>query len=81
MTSLRRRTPVTLNILKPGPTVLRQYPDSSRLQLVVSLETELVVASDVVNAVLAAEGWKTYTIYIFQSSASGSWKEHRVMDT
>ena len=37
--------------LRPAPTIAQPYPDFAQLQFVVSFETELVVASAVINAV------------------------------
>jgi hypothetical protein len=49
--------------LTPAPVVSRPYPDYSQLQFVVSFETELVLASAVINSVLTKEGWKIYTMH------------------
>ena len=49
--------------LKPEPVVSRPYPDFAQLQIVVSFQTELVVASAVINAVLTKNGWKIYTMH------------------
>merc|ERR1711939_1021155 len=49
--------------LKPEPVVSRPYPDFAQLQCVVSFETELVVASAVINSVLTKNGWKIYTMH------------------
>jgi hypothetical protein len=49
--------------LKPEPVVSRPYPDFAQLQFVVSFETELVLASAVVNSVLTRDGWKIYTMH------------------
>ncbi|KFZ02023.1 hypothetical protein V500_00473 [Pseudogymnoascus sp. VKM F-4518 (FW-2643)] len=51
------------NLLSPAPNVSRPYADYSQLQIVVSFETELVVASAVINAVLTNAGWKIYTMH------------------
>ena len=51
------------NFLKPAPTVSRPYPDFSQLQFVVSFETEIVLGSAVINAVLTKEGWRIYTMH------------------
>jgi hypothetical protein len=49
--------------LRPEPNVQRPYADFAQLQFVVSFETELVVASAVINAVLTQHGWKLYTMH------------------
>ena len=49
--------------LTPSPNVARPYPDFSQLQFIISFETEIVLASAVVNAVLTKEGWKIYTMH------------------
>lgn len=49
--------------LNPGPKVDRLYPDYAHLQFVVSFETEIVVASAVINSILTKEGWKIYTMH------------------
>ncbi|KAK6201783.1 hypothetical protein LQW54_009362 [Pestalotiopsis sp. IQ-011] len=49
--------------LKPAPSVERAYDDFELLQFVISFETELVVASAVVKAVLTKDGWKIYTMH------------------
>lgn len=49
--------------LTPAPKIVRPYPDYAQLQFVVSFETELVLASAVINAVLTKDGWKIYTMY------------------
>lgn len=49
--------------LTPAPTIVRPYADFAQLQFVVSFETELVVASAVINSVLTKEGWKIYTMH------------------
>lgn len=49
--------------LKPVPVVDRAYDDFAQLQFVISFETELVVASAVIKAVLTKEGWKIYTMH------------------
>ncbi|KAE8423796.1 hypothetical protein BDV36DRAFT_303184 [Aspergillus pseudocaelatus] len=46
--------------LEPVPSVSRPYTDYSYLQFVVSFETEIVIASAVINAVLTQEGWRIY---------------------
>lgn len=51
------------NLLSPAPNISRPYADYSQLQIVVSFETELVVASAVINAVLTRAGWKIYTMH------------------
>ncbi|KAJ5361832.1 hypothetical protein N7541_002676 [Penicillium brevicompactum] len=57
------------NLLEPAPKVSRPYPDFSQLQFVLSFETEIVVASAVVNAVLTKnEGWKIYTMHTVAES-------------
>jgi hypothetical protein len=50
-------------LLSPAPTIARPYPDYAQLQFVVSFETELVVASAVINSVLTNQGWKLYTMH------------------
>ncbi|KAI0886891.1 FAD/NAD(P)-binding domain-containing protein [Annulohypoxylon maeteangense] len=52
-----------LEFLKPAPKIDRPYPDYAQLQFVISFETEVVVASAVVNAVLTRDGWKIYTMH------------------
>ncbi|KAA8642658.1 hypothetical protein EYZ11_011570 [Aspergillus tanneri] len=49
--------------LTPAPTVSHSQPDFAQLQFVVSFETQIVVASAVINAVLTKEGWKIYTMH------------------
>ncbi|OQV06668.1 hypothetical protein CLAIMM_11209 [Cladophialophora immunda] len=49
--------------LKPAPNVARPFADFAQLQFVVSFETELVIASAVINSVLTKEGWKIYTMH------------------
>lgn len=49
--------------LTPAPQIARPYPDYAQLQFVVSFETEVVVASAVINAVLTKDGWKIYTMH------------------
>jgi hypothetical protein len=50
--------------LSPAPKVARPYPDFQHLQFVVSFETDKVVASAVINAVLTrSDGWKIYTMH------------------
>lgn len=49
--------------LTPRPNVSRPYSDFAQLQFVVSFETELVVASAVINSVLTKEGWKIYNMH------------------
>ncbi|KAJ4269875.1 hypothetical protein NW762_001544 [Fusarium torreyae] len=49
--------------LKPAPTVDRAYDDFAQLQIIVSFETELVIASAVIKAVLTKDGWKIYTMH------------------
>lgn len=49
--------------LEPAPSVSHPYPDFSQLQFVVSFETEVVLASAVINAVLTQQGWKIYTMH------------------
>ncbi|SPO00336.1 probable flavoprotein involved in K+ transport [Cephalotrichum gorgonifer] len=49
--------------LKPTPKIDRPYPDYTQLQFVVSFETEVVIASAVINAVLTKDGWKSYTMH------------------
>ncbi|KAL4893491.1 hypothetical protein BDV59DRAFT_207605 [Aspergillus ambiguus] len=62
--SLLPKTKATnFKFLTPNPTVARPYPDFSQLQFVVSFETELVIASAVINSVLTKEGWKIYTMH------------------
>ena len=49
--------------MSPAPAILRPYPDYTHLQFVVSFETERVLGSAVVNAVLTKdEGWRIYTL-------------------
>ncbi|KAF5511864.1 putative indole-3-pyruvate monooxygenase YUCCA4 [Colletotrichum siamense] len=49
--------------LAPAPVVDRPYDDFAQLQFVVSFETDLVVASAVIKAVLTKDGWKIYTMH------------------
>lgn len=49
--------------LKPAPVVDRPYDDFAQLQFVLSFETELVIASAVIKAVLTKEGWRIYTLH------------------
>lgn len=49
--------------LRPAPKISRPYSDFGQLQFIVSFETEVVVASAVVNSVLTKEGWKIYTMH------------------
>lgn len=63
-TDLLPKTKATIfRFLKPAPTVTRPYADFAQLQFVVSFETELVVASAVINSVFTKEGWKIYTMH------------------
>ncbi|KAI1455145.1 FAD/NAD(P)-binding domain-containing protein [Annulohypoxylon moriforme] len=63
-TDLFPNTKVTnLQFLKPVPKIDRPYPDYAQLQFVVSFETEVVIASAVINSVLTKEGWKIYTMH------------------
>lgn len=81
--------------LKPSPKVDRPYPDYAQLQFVVSFETEVVVASAVVNAVLTKYGWRIYFMHtvaekLIQFPEVGpndghmtgaiSWEKQRVLD-
>ncbi|KAK5688070.1 hypothetical protein LTS10_000048 [Elasticomyces elasticus] len=52
-----------LSLLKPEPVISRPYPDFAQLQLVLSFETELVIASAVLKYVYTKEGWKIYTMH------------------
>ncbi|KAL4938695.1 hypothetical protein BDV06DRAFT_225748 [Aspergillus oleicola] len=56
------------NFLAPEPVVSRPYPDFSHLQFVVSFETEIVLASAVINAVLTQDGWRIYTMHTVAES-------------
>lgn len=56
------------NFLEPAPSVSRPYPDFSQLQIVVSFETEIVLASAVINAVLTQDGWRIYTMHTVAES-------------
>lgn len=49
--------------MNPAPKIVRAYDDFSHLQLVVSFETELALASAVINAVLTQDGWRIYTMH------------------
>lgn len=60
---LARTKARNLKFLRPDPKLQRPYPDFAQLQIVLSFETQLVVASAVVNAVLTLEGWKIYTMH------------------
>ncbi|CAI7590755.1 unnamed protein product [Penicillium pancosmium] len=51
------------DFLEPAPSVSHPYPDFSQLQFVVSFETEVVLASAVINAVFTQDGWKIYTMH------------------
>jgi hypothetical protein len=50
-------------LIAPAPKVDRPYPDFSRLQFVVSFETEVVLGSAVINTVFTKESWKIYTMH------------------
>lgn len=53
-----------LKLLAPAPRVDRPYTDFAQLQFVLAFETELVVASAVINAVLTAtDGWRIYNMH------------------
>lgn len=69
-TDLLPQTEATnFNLLQPAPKVSRPYPDFSQLQFVVSFETEIVLASAVINAVLTKDGgWKIYTMHTVAES-------------
>jgi hypothetical protein len=56
-------TASNFEFLAPAPEISRPYEDYSQLQFVVSFETELVVASAVINAVLTKDGWRIYTMH------------------
>jgi hypothetical protein len=56
------------NFIEPAPSVSRPYPDFSQLQFVVSFETEIVLASAVINAVLTQDGWRIYTMHTVAES-------------
>ncbi|KAL2399054.1 hypothetical protein ABEF93_007269 [Exophiala dermatitidis] len=58
-----KTTASNFKFLTPAPQVSRPHPDYSQLQFIVSFETELVIASAVVNAVLTKEGWRIYTMH------------------
>lgn len=49
--------------LQPQPKIHRPYPDYTYLQYVASFETDKVLGSAVINAVLTREGWKIYTMH------------------
>jgi hypothetical protein len=49
--------------LTPAPVILRPYPDFAQLQFVISFETDLVLASAVINSILTKDGWKIYTMH------------------
>lgn len=49
--------------LKPAPKIDRPYPDYAQLQFIVSFETNVVLASAVINAVLTRGGWRIYTMH------------------
>jgi len=51
------------DFLKPAPSIERPYPDFAQLQIVVSFETELVMASAVIKAVFTRDGWRIYTMH------------------
>lgn len=51
------------HFLTPTPKIQRPYPDFAQLQFVVGFETEVVLASAVVNAVLTKGGWKIYNMH------------------
>ncbi|CAI7654862.1 unnamed protein product [Penicillium glandicola] len=55
-------------LIKPAPVVSRPYDDFAQLQFVVSFETEIVLASAVINAVLTQDGWKIYTMHTIAES-------------
>ena len=84
------------NFMTPAPVIQRPYPDFAQLQFVVSFETEAVVASAVINAVLTKEGWKIYTMHTVAEemkqfpevppmdghmTGSVSWEAQRAADT
>ncbi|KAG5757840.1 hypothetical protein H9Q72_014020 [Fusarium xylarioides] len=51
-------------LLNPPPEIERFYDDYAHLKFVVSFDTELVIASAVIKAVLTKdEGWKIYTMH------------------
>ncbi|PKX97865.1 uncharacterized protein P174DRAFT_426227 [Aspergillus novofumigatus IBT 16806] len=56
------------DFLEPATSVPRPYPDFSPLQFVVSFETEIVLASAVINAVLTQDGWRIYTMHTVAES-------------
>ncbi|GFF55022.1 hypothetical protein IFM58399_09972 [Aspergillus lentulus] len=56
------------DFLEPAPSVFRPYPDFSQLQFVVSFETDIVLASAVINAVLTPDGWRIYTMHTVAES-------------
>lgn len=53
----------TFKLLNPQPNFQRPYDDYAQLQFVVSFETDLVVASAVINAILTKDGWRIYTMH------------------
>lgn len=60
---LPRTRAFNFGFLRPAPAVIQPYPDFTQLQFVVSFETELVIASAVINAVFTKEGWQVYTMH------------------
>ncbi|KAJ5776322.1 uncharacterized protein N7511_001333 [Penicillium nucicola] len=56
------------NLINPAPAVSRPYDDFAQLQFVVSFETEVVLASAVINAVLTQDGWRIYTMHTVAES-------------
>ncbi|KAJ5690895.1 hypothetical protein N7462_005287 [Penicillium macrosclerotiorum] len=57
--------------LEPAPSVSRPYPDFAQLQFAVSFETEIVLSSAVINAVLTQNGWRIYTMHTVAESLKG----------
>ncbi|KAK4937548.1 hypothetical protein LTR10_021840 [Elasticomyces elasticus] len=83
------------NFLKPSPRVDRPYPEYAQLQFVVSFETEVVVASAVINAVLTKDGWRIYFMHTVAEklkqfpevapndghmTGAISWEKQRILD-
>ncbi|KPI41581.1 putative indole-3-pyruvate monooxygenase YUCCA4 [Cyphellophora attinorum] len=58
-----RTTASNFEFLAPAPQISRPYEDYCQLQFVVSFETELAVASAVINAVMTKDGWRIYTMH------------------
>lgn len=49
--------------MNPAPNVQRPYTGFAQLQFVISFDTEIVVGSAVINAILTQDGWRLYTMH------------------